>query len=424
MNPTQTVISIINNNLEILMPGNKIDLNFENDCIKHIKISPIENESDSTIAKKEQIESLARNDGPRHISTLVQINQTKLPSSRKSSTKETTSNLPKLCIHRNIKNLKRKSNDDCFENLNTFKSPHDIQFTLTTLDPNVALTNACICFDEKKHAYYLIEPSVAPIQNKFSVTELIKLVMNETFAGNCIATAIARQIINGNVGKQLEYSFIDPILPLDEIKRLILDNWRDKGLIASRYGTLMHATIENYYKTGVLEYRADLHREISIFIRFVLEYQLQPWALEYYVFNKELGLAGSIDGIFRSPTDNFGGNDLIIVDWKRSKDTDKFFSKKIFEGVAYEYSKKFQYSYQVNLYRLMLEKQFKGTKRVVGMFLWIIDPTKTDYTYEFYPVPVLNIVDNFMNRLLMEKDYLAELQRKCVEKRVGIYNKA
>jgi hypothetical protein len=291
--------------------------------------------------------------------------------------------------------------------------PAEVVIKILEIEPQVVASCSNISFDERRHAYYYKDPDTQiQIQNKLSVTELLKLVFDVSFAGQSIALALARKVQRGDAVKCKEYFFIDRNDSLDSIKQQILNNWSMKGHLASTYGTAMHAMIEDYYKTGVLRYRADMHREISLFCKFVMEYQFQPWAMEYYLFDVDLQLAGSVDGIFKSPTDNYAGNDLIIVDWKRSRDLDKSFHNVKFQSQSFPFCKRFQYSMQVNVYKYLLEKSFNFTKRVVHMYLWVVDPSSKHLDYEFYEIPYFKCMEDYLHSLETDASLLLQLQQK------------
>lgn len=257
---------------------------------------------------------------------------------------------------------------------------------IAKIDPENEKTCANIYFDAAKHAYYLDCGNGKIIQNKMSVTELLKYLFKENFPGVLISRNIGINVKRGG-NKAIEYPFLDKTLSADQLGSEILKHWNTKGRLASTYGTAMHALIEDYFKTNQLGYRADLHREITIFLKFLIEYQPQPFAMEYFVFHPQLNLAGSIDGIFLSATDNYQGTEVIIIDWKRTKDLDKSFSKRKFEGQNFDTSKRLLYSMQVNIYKYLFERKFNNKIKVVGMFLWVVDPTSTDIEYELYRIP-------------------------------------
>ncbi|MGI4815348.1 MAG: hypothetical protein ACRYGG_18720 [Janthinobacterium lividum] len=326
---------------------------------------------------------------------------------------------------REIENIKRHIQETEIMHGKRLKSSappaRNLIIQISTIDPKIAQYSKNITFDEKTHTYFFHDEYLGSIQNRLSVTELIKQTFNETFFGTKIAKAIAKQIKNGDAKKLETYSFINPKISIDDIAEKITNSWTMKGHLASTYGTMMHAIIENYYKTGVFEYRADLHNELASFCKFLLEYRMQPWAMEYYLFDKNLRLAGSVDAIFRSPTDDYRGNDLIIVDWKRTKGIDESFCNKIFEGKKYPFTKRFQYSVQVNIYKYLLERQFKGKKRVVGMRLWIHNPLINDVNFEFYEIPLMEDVKIYMDRLMESPNLLLDLIKKPEDDKSKIY---
>jgi hypothetical protein len=164
-----------------------------------------------------------------------------------------------------------------------------------------------------------------------------------------------------------------------EIKKL----WKENGIKASTAGTLMHFNIECFYNRNPFEH-PDLP-ELNLFLKYEEEHVkplgLVPFRTEWYIFDKEVRIAGSVDMIYRRE----GGpeNEIYIYDWKRvnplSKENSFSNMKEPFD--RFPDCKYCHYSVQLNIYCYILEKCY-GMK-VMGMALvvlhelndnWIVEP--------------------------------------------------
>ena len=164
----------------------------------------------------------------------------------------------------------------------------------------------------------------------------------------------------------------------EEIKKL----WSDNGKKASSAGTKLHNDIENFYNTEPYEnespefqYFLDYHSKIPK--------EWEPFRTEWMVYDEDLKIAGSIDMIYIKPDGK-----LIIADWKRCKEISKtnYFESAITECISHLPSSNFwQYSLQLNTYRIILEKKYGY--EIAEMFLVCLHPNKT--TWKKVQVPFL-----------------------------------
>ena len=127
--------------------------------------------------------------------------------------------------------------------------------------------------------------------------------------------------------------------------------------------------------------------EFDLFLRFWKDLKIgspdfRPHRTEWSVYDENKRISGNID---LTLTNNAG--DIIICDWKRSKEIKKgnLYQKglKIFshlDDCNYNH-----YCIQLNVYRQLLETNYE--KKVVGMFLVILHPNYEKYL--FIPVPKL-----------------------------------
>lgn len=168
----------------------------------------------------------------------------------------------------------------------------------------------------------------------------------------------------------------------EEIKKM----WKDSGEMASKLGTMMHNDIERFFNEE--EVLNPNTKEFNHFKQFWHEFQksnpgFKPWRTEMLVYDEDVGIAGSIDFIVADKDGN-----IIIVDWKRSKEIKKENKYEkglgIFSGLDNcNYN---HYSLQVNIYRHILETKYN--KKIVGLYLAIFHPDN-----EYYDVHMINYID-------------------------------
>jgi len=180
-------------------------------------------------------------------------------------------------------------------------------------------------------------------------------------------------------------------------KEEIKAEWKQSGVEASRLGSEMHLQIELFFNDELKEIPQT--KEFQMFLTWWNYFQQafpgwRPYRTEWLVYNRDGTLSGSIDMIMSNPT-----GDLMIVDWKRSKEIKaKGFKGKTGFGplACLEDCNYAHYSVQLNTYKYILEHNYG--KRVVGMFLAVFHPDQ--HNYLFYPVPDLQEqVGNLMKTL-------------------------
>ena len=279
--------------------------------------------------------------------------------------------------------------------------------------------DANISFEEEGHLYTIKGMEGHPI----SVTTVIHKLFNEFNAEKIIDN-----MMKGKNWKTSKYHG----MTRDEIKK----QWKDNGESASKLGTAMHKAIEDYIndeanpkiddfsmclaglslkvpsleeiekvpeetecKIPTIEEQspkwilprvpdvATQTREFTFFLKFWKELKdgtpgIRAYRTEWLVYDMAKRLAGSID-----LTLTLENGDIIICDWKRSKEIKKtnLYQKglKIFshlEDCNYNH-----YSLQLNIYRHILETHYG--KRVIGLFLVVLHPNNEDYI--FIQVPFL-----------------------------------
>jgi len=173
--------------------------------------------------------------------------------------------------------------------------------------------------------------------------------------------------------------------------------WED----AARMGTDLHRAIEIYYNqeadpTLVYEASSDwldkvrASPEYGYFLKFAKFFvekfpDFAPHRTEWVIFDEERGLAGTIDMTFINKA-----GEIIIVDWKRSKNvTDQAYKGKCGTGALQGWpdANFYHYSGQLNLYRSILEARY--SVKVVGMYLVVCHPNQN--TFRFLPVGAVDM---------------------------------
>jgi len=159
--------------------------------------------------------------------------------------------------------------------------------------------------------------------------------------------------------------------------------WEKNGQDASAAGTKMHYDIECYYNDMDV---VNTSIEYSYFKSFQEDFKhLKPYRTEWMVWDKELKIAGSIDMLFEDEHKN-----LLIYDWKRCRQikmANKWQSSTnpIFSELPD--TNFWHYSLQLNIYKYLLEKNYKKT--VKGLFLICLHPENKNNSYIRLEVPDL-----------------------------------
>ena len=169
----------------------------------------------------------------------------------------------------------------------------------------------------------------------------------------------------------------------EEIKK----KWSDKGTLASRLGTILHASIEFFYNDCLTSFPYQIPPEFdSQFKKFqeeiVIKKGYQPFRTEWFIFDEEHELAGSVDMTYKLKD----SDELVIYDWKRScklsQKTNNF--QTMLSPLDHLPDTSFwHYVTQLNIYRHILETKYGKT--IVGMFLVGIHPDLPDYQLEEVP---------------------------------------
>lgn len=173
----------------------------------------------------------------------------------------------------------------------------------------------------------------------------------------------------------------------------IMEQWETKKKDSAESGTLMHLQIENFYN-GLEVETEKIPTEWGYFNKFHQEFGRIPYRTEWYVFDEDSGLAGSIDMIFRAEDGN--DVDLIIVDWKRTLElkVSNHFQKGLPPIDHLDDCNFVHYSLQLNTYKYILEKNYG--KKIRDMFLVVIHPNNHDYILK-QVLPLMDEVKQMIN---------------------------
>lgn len=257
-------------------------------------------------------------------------------------------------------------------------SPFKLNFNCCSVE--LSKLYADVRFISATHSYYLHDKRFnEPLKAKFSVTEILTRWCGTTFYAATIAKNLSNFISFPLNEKHIKYYYVTEIDNTSEnsqeqLIQNLLSFWTQLGQVASFLGTKMHNFIETFYIEKKFIAKLQIIDEQILFFKFVYEYQLKPWAVEFAVFDVEFLIAGSIDALFLSPSDNFRGTELIMVDWKRAKNIFKIDSYKYLNSQRTGISKFYKYELQLNLYKHFFERYVNYSKKIVAMYLWVVDP--------------------------------------------------
>ena len=216
-----------------------------------------------------------------------------------------------------------------------------------------------ILFDEPTHTYTIDGDS-----NYMSVTTFNHKLFEEFDANKIIANM--RKSRNWENNKY--YGKTD-----EEIKAL----WEANRDNAAQAGTKMHYDIECYYNECPNENDSI---EYQYFLNFKDTFpELKAYRTEWTVFHEELKLAGSIDMVFENEE-----GDLLIYDWKRSKEIvktstwNKFSNNDTISHIPD--TNYWHYCLQLNTYKAILEAKYD--KKVVGLYLVCLHPDNKNKNFQ------------------------------------------
>lgn len=166
----------------------------------------------------------------------------------------------------------------------------------------------------------------------------------------------------------------------------ILKEWSTSGKESSELGTRMHLNIEKWYNDGIFNEDFIGTTEHEYFLEFLEEHKFVAYRTEWEIYTKKYKIAGSVDIVFIDPDDP---SKHMIGDWKRVREI-KYENKyeKAFEPIEHlDVCNYWQYTLQLNMYRMILEKYYKLC--ISKLFLVVIHPDND--TYIKIDVPILSV---------------------------------
>jgi hypothetical protein len=150
----------------------------------------------------------------------------------------------------------------------------------------------------------------------------------------------------------------------------ILERWDCTGQESMEVGRFMHEQIEAYYhgEGPTTSYRftyngeyvrvdktVSIETELGYFEDFIEKESIEPFRVEWRIFDETLGIAGTIDLLCKN------GDGYDIIDWKRSRKASP--NEDVWgygtNGLSHVPDiKYYHYALQQNLYRYMLEEKY------------------------------------------------------------------
>ena len=199
-----------------------------------------------------------------------------------------------------------------------------------------------------------------------------------TFFEEFDADKIIKKMMGGKNWEKSKYFGMTP----DEIK----EQWEENRDLAARNGTLMHACIEYFYNkwTFPFEPPIEFKEQFPAFTEKVVEEKgYLPYRTEWFVYDKEHKIAGSIDMLYQVSEND--PDTLLIYDWKRTAKLTKTNSFQSGKGPLAHLpdTNYWHYTMQLNIYRHILETLYD--KKIAGMFLVAFHPTRNTFSQEQVP---------------------------------------
>jgi ATP-dependent exoDNAse (exonuclease V) beta subunit len=177
----------------------------------------------------------------------------------------------------------------------------------------------------------------------------------------------------------------------------IMGTWEKKRDESASSGTFMHQQIEAFYNEEPYD-TTLIPQEWRYFLRFHQSFSLLPYRTEWYVFDEDAKIAGSIDMTYKLAPDN--DTDLVIVDWKRTVDLklDNKYQKGLYPVHHLDDCNFIHYSLQLNIYKYILEKNYG--KRIKALYLVVLHPSNDSFQQKEVPdmqKEVLQMLDEKKN---------------------------
>jgi ATP-dependent DNA helicase PIF1 len=261
-----------------------------------------------------------------------------------------------------------------------------------------------IKFQKEGHKYWINDDGTDLI----SATTFIK-----QFMGKFETDSVINNIINSNKymnDPSYRYYKMKP----EDIKK----SWENEGNKSSSNGTQLHEDIELFYNN---EFFNNSSIEFQHFLNFHEDHknELTIYRTEFLIFSEIFKITGSVDALFLNSDGTY-----TICDWKRSKKIkfDSYSEETINKPFEHLLNCNFvQYSLQLNLYRVILEKFYKF--KIRDMFLIVCHPENENDNY--LKIEVDRMEDEgelllcFRKKELIEKGYDIEFDfEEKIEKKI------
>jgi hypothetical protein len=243
-----------------------------------------------------------------------------------------------------------------------------------------------IHFDEPTHVYTVNGTS----EGYCSITKF-----HHEFFGHFDADAVIKNMMRSKKWPQSQWFGKTP--------QQIKDAWAANGKEASEAGTAIHLAIEMYLN-GATTIPQDIQTSVewTYFLRYWEKdsRRWQPWRTEWEIWDEPLLLAGSVDMVFKSLTDDT----YAIYDWKRTKEIkmENSFQSGLGPLSHFPDCNYWQYTLQLNLYRWILEHNY-GLK-ITELALVVLHPLNASYKKFVLPI------------LTDEIEELLECRRKAIQR--------
>lgn len=182
-------------------------------------------------------------------------------------------------------------------------------------------------------------------------------------------------------------------------KEQIKSQWNNNRDSAAEAGTNLHYEIECFMNMNMnkLDYT---HKELyenymlksevkpiewQYFINFIKDFpDLKPYRTEWFIYNEDIKIAGSIDMVYENPDGT-----LSIYDWKRTKIITRINSYNKFAltpSICHLPDSNFwHYALQLNTYKTILEQKYG--KIVKDLFIVRLNPDAKEKNYELIKLP-------------------------------------
>lgn len=254
--------------------------------------------------------------------------------------------------------------------------------------------------NDEFHEGVLLHSTTKIVQSMFSPFLAHVIAKNIVKSKNPATIAKYKSILNGS-----------------DSPELLVNKWKDAGVLAAKYGTNVHKYIETFllhfenedYRENINmsgEYIKDISSFKDFYDTIVVPQKWTPFILEMAIFDRDYPIAGSVDAIFKVAAEK---DRFIMCDWKTSKTSLRLEGKKNYGKYGkgplskMKDNKINRYFLQQNIYRYILEKKKNCYNIVItDMYLCVLVKNKH---FEFIPVDFIDncIIEQVIEHYLQKK---------------------